>query len=372
MIKTKDQKVLRGNFSYSNHFLQEPKQNTAVRKGTHYYHYKIQNIQFILNHFPDPVFPRTISTQKTQGKQIIINDIHQIYNKFRESDFVDCRINAFPAINKVVPNFIFIDLDDDPHHNKQSLDEILKLTLENIKKRLDGTPTVLWTGSGYHIYQPLYCPSSLNDIEDFNGFDNTDNRFLRFEKDYLSDGNADKSNHPSIVSCMLRSPGTINSKHIDKKLNYNKSRAEVKIIQKWDGVRPSIRNQLGTFYSYLVTKKLDEERQRSSRYFSKNIVCSKIDWIESLLQIGLDDNRKYCIWRILVPYLANIKNLPEPEIYYILEQWLEKCGMKRKLDFNHKVTIRSDLKRVRNFKPISLNSLKSENSILYYRLMDKY
>jgi hypothetical protein len=32
-----------------------------------------------------------------------------------------------------------------------------------------------------------------------------------------------------------------------------------------------------------------------------------IRWIENLLQTPLDDYRKYVIWRILVPYLINIR-----------------------------------------------------------------
>jgi hypothetical protein len=46
-----------------------------------------------------------------------------------------------------------MDLD-----NKHSIniDEILENTLKNIKEKLDGSnPSVLWTRSGHHIYQPI-------------------------------------------------------------------------------------------------------------------------------------------------------------------------------------------------------------------------
>ena len=66
--------------------------------------------------------------------------------------------------------------------------------------------TVLWTGNGYHIYQPLDNSQRFEGLDDFKEFDNPDNRFLRFEKDALSNGYADKSNHPSLKSCLLRVP----------------------------------------------------------------------------------------------------------------------------------------------------------------------
>jgi hypothetical protein len=54
---------------------------------------------------------------------------------------------------------------------------------------------------------------------------------LRFSKRFLSFVKADKNNNPSLKSCLLRIPGSINSK-------YN---TEVKIIQKWNGHKPHIR-----------------------------------------------------------------------------------------------------------------------------------
>ena len=106
---------------------------------------------------------------------------------------------------------------DDIHKNI-SLDKILQITLSNIKKRLGGVPTVLQTGNGYHIYQPIDNPQRFEDMEDFKEFDNPDNRFLRFEKDYLSSGYADKANYPSLKSCLLRVPGSLNSKCLTKGL----------------------------------------------------------------------------------------------------------------------------------------------------------
>ena len=39
--------------------------------------------------------------------------------------------------------------------SKRKLDYILKETLKKIEKEINGFPTVLWIGDGYHIYQPI-------------------------------------------------------------------------------------------------------------------------------------------------------------------------------------------------------------------------
>jgi hypothetical protein len=41
-----------------------------------------------------------------------------------------------------------------------------------------------------------------------------------------------------------------------------------------------------------------------------------IKWIEKgILEHTLSDHRKYIIWRILSPYLLNVKKLPKEEAY---------------------------------------------------------
>ena len=38
-------------------------------------------------------------------------------------------------------------------------------------------PTVLYTGGGYHIYQPIYCPTALENVTEFRGLINHQNNF---------------------------------------------------------------------------------------------------------------------------------------------------------------------------------------------------
>ena len=90
-------------------------------------------------------------------------------------------------------------------------------------------------------------------LYEFSGFDRPSEQFLRFAKDYLSNGKADKQNNPSFKSCLLRIPGSINSKYDTK----------VKIVQKWNGLDFHIpREFIEEFRTYLIQKKIDEAKQR--------------------------------------------------------------------------------------------------------------
>ena len=74
-------------------------------------------LDFILNHFEEPLFPRTISTYRSEARQFEVFSKEEMIKAFEESDFLDCRVNAYSSyteykgINRQAPNFIFIDLD---------------------------------------------------------------------------------------------------------------------------------------------------------------------------------------------------------------------------------------------------------------------
>ncbi len=129
-----------------------------------------KDIDFILSHFDNyNLFPRKMMTAKSNG-QFTVYSRNEILERCIESDFIDCRINAYPEYIKwekydlirQTPNFIFIDLDlsnflkyKDP---KKILDSVLKNTLKNIQ------------GMGYEPSQrSRHSPSSYqqqhNDIK---------------------------------------------------------------------------------------------------------------------------------------------------------------------------------------------------------------
>jgi Primase X len=322
-------------------------------------------LDFILSHFPYLSFPRTISTFESQNKQIMVRSKEETLRRYEESNYIDCRINAFPSLKEGIswaPDFIFMDLDLTDFKSKRALDLALNKTLKNINERLNAHPTVLETGGGYHIYQPI-TGIEFEHYRDFNEFSdlNLFNEFLRFSKKFLSNGKADKQNNPSLKSCLLRIPNTINSKHQTK----------VSIIQKWDGCRPHIRLLIGDFHAYLIDKRDIELRNKLHSRNNIQTNANIIPWIEKLLETPIEDGRKYTIWKILCPYLVNIKNLDYDESYKILKLWLEKCNKLRELDFNSEKEIRTKLRYVKNFNPISIKALAIDNKYFYILLTQK-
>lgn len=221
-----------------------------------------KGLDFIINHFKEPLFPRAISTFQTQNRQVEAFNKENAFNLFEYSKFVDCKINAYPSyteykgINLQAPNFLFIDLDKSSFKTQRAHKSALNLTLKNIKEKMDGAhPTVLWSGNGYHIYQSLNAEFPLEQNETFSKFDQPSIQFLRFVEQYLSKHKSDPSHNPSFKSCMIRIPGSHNSKCILANGDYDND-AQVKIIQRWNGYRPKINLLLGSFYAYLVDQQI--------------------------------------------------------------------------------------------------------------------
>ena len=340
----------------------------------------IENLDFILVHLSDPLFPRNIMT-KALGYQKEVFNAEEALAYFRASNYEDCRINAYPAyteyrgINLTTPSFIMIDYDlKDFQQSQEKLAKTLRKTLDKIDKVLRGAkPTVLWTGGGYHVYQPIrgfileekdrfacYIDPNKKDLT---------SRFMQFAEDYLTNKKSDPQHRPSVRSCLIRIPGTINSK-------YNQ---EVTIVQKWDGLRPPIQYLLRDYRTWLVAEKindkLEEKKSRSNRN-SKNFGYGRTDtipWIEKLLQTPIADHRKYAIWRINMPYLFNIKKLSDSEVASILHTWLDSCAAVRQLDFNSKYLIRQNINNCKKhtYLPIGYNKLSSENQGLFNIISQK-
>lgn len=342
-----------------------------------------ENINFILSHFKDQkhLFPRNIMVSNTG--QFIVNDINEVFEMFEKAEFIDCKINAYPnflqykGINRTPPNFLFIDLDLNSDDIK-TLDKIKTNLLVKIKKKIKGHPTVLWTGGGYHIYLPIKFVLSdednptLESIDRFHKFipyidNDLTTEFMRFAEYYFSSNKSDSNHRPSIRSCLIRIPGTINPK-------YSKP---IRIIQKWDGITSPINYILKDFEIYLIQKRIDKLKDAKkkkknfynkdkhihelSRYFSSK----NIKWIEKLLVTPMEDNRKICLWLILIPYLLNIKKYSKEYSFQILMQWLDKCDQKRPLNFDSVKLLKNDLKGDKGYWPISKEKIKKERKELY-------
>jgi non-catalytic primase subunit PriX-like protein len=332
-----------------------------------------ENLDFILVHFANPLFPRNIMT-KALGHQKEVFDSQEAFSYFRASNYEDCRINAYPSyteyqgINLTAPSFIMIDLDLKDFQSQEMLDKTLYKTLSKINKVFrEAHPTVLWTGGGYHIYQPIHG-FVLEEIDRFACYKDPSkkdltSRFMQFAENYFTDKKSDSQHRPSVKSCLIRIPGTTNSKYNQK----------VEIVQSLDGVRPSIQYVLRDYRTWLVAQKINDKlkEKRSWSYKSSKSThhnrTSIIPWIEKLLQTPIEDHRKYSLWRIVFPYLFNIRKMSESEVDSIVRTWLDNCAKLRPLDFNPNYLIRQNVTNRSKYRylPISFEKLRTENNGLY-------
>jgi hypothetical protein len=182
-----------------------------------------EGLDFVLSHFEEPIFPRTISTKTTENKQVIVYSKEQALARFKAAKLLDCKISAYPkyvvykGINRQAPNLIFIDLDLDRFNSsKVQLDLALSKTLHNITNKLgyESNPTVLWSGHGYHIYQPVKA-LVLEQESRFAKFEQPSRRLIQFAEQHLSDYKSDPCHSftMSFNNCMLRVPGSYNAKN---------------------------------------------------------------------------------------------------------------------------------------------------------------
>ncbi len=340
-----------------------------------------EGIQLIFSHFEgrQQLFPRKMTTAFSNNCQFTVYTFDQILNECIKANFLDCRINAYPdlfysTIPTHAPNIIFIDIDlrKDLHHDKalKKLDTSKNNTIKTIKEKLDGcSPTILWTGNGYHIYivletRPLELIKELKELSK-----EPSKEFLKFAEVNFSNNKSDPNHNPSFQSLLLRIPFTFNSKCIRQDND-----SEVIIIQRFNSSKISQVNLpfLREFRLYLADKDLENKREtirRQNKIYNQQPVKDTRGplnhWIETLLNTPLKDNRKFCLWKIFVPYLLNIRKLTAAESTEILIEWLNACNDLEKLDFEPRTKIHSIVIGNKGYKPISYSRLQKENKILY-------
>jgi len=256
-----------------------------------------QGLDFILGHFEND-FPRTISTQRTQNRQVLIDSREQALRYYEESDYLDCRISAFSEGERyrLEPNLIFVDLDD-----RAAKNEVLAL----FHKTIGGIPTILDTGHGYAVIQPIQISPFQGVTYKTKDSEELSKLFLQWTERYLSNSKCDSANHPSLKSCMIRIPGSFNSK-----LGKN---GMVSIVCEWNKQRPTVENL--PFKKYL-----DDLIKREQCWTKRNSKLEKgeIKYIENLLKQKPQDGRQRIFAMILCPYLVNVKQLPLDQCESIL------------------------------------------------------
>jgi hypothetical protein len=349
-----------------------------------------EGIDFILSHFEkqQQLFPRKISTAFSYTRQFIVYNKEQILNECIKADFIDCRVNAYPVLennnyhadsNIQAPNLIFIDLDLEkslPYPKAIiRLEKSKNKSIKTIKERLIGCqPTILWTGNGYHIYividsRPLELIKELSELSQ-----KPSEEFLRYAEMTFSNKKRDYGHNPSFKSSLLRIPCTFNSKNLLANNEIDRQNTEVKIVQKFDNENVKSINirLLRDYQLWLADNDLMRKKKKNSRSQNKgcNIVdndelAKKYSWIEKLLQTPLPCFRRYCLYHILVPYLVNVRKLNLEKCYDVLKMWLEECNKLYKISFNMGSEIRTRLIAVKDYEPLSLYKLRTENADLY-------
>ena len=84
----------------------------------------VDGINALLNLFTlinQPLFPRNIMTASYSGFHRKFR--REMYNAFRQTDYHDCRISAYPPIRddaRLTPNLVLLDIDFDESYIKDS------------------------------------------------------------------------------------------------------------------------------------------------------------------------------------------------------------------------------------------------------------
>ena len=370
-----------------------------------------EGLDFILGHFEEPVWPRTISTKTTEGRQVLVYNKEEALARFKQSNYMDCRINAYPnyvefqGINRQPPNFIFIYIDTSTFKTERAFNMAINKTCRNIKQMFSGAaiPTIVLTGNGVHFYQPVKLVHNkayvLEEIDIFSEFvDHTDKnkdlstRFMRFAEEFFTGSKYDPAHRPSIRSCLVRVPYTLNSKCIGPETSEYIKDPEVRIIQRWDGQRPAINYILRDFRRWLIDDKIKEKLELQSRqkdlrrlrnkrsygyynnYNNSNSSSAYYNRLEKLLQTPIPDHRKFVCYWLLSRYLINIRHLGYEQAYAAMKNWLCKCNEAGRLSpspiaFN--TLIKNDIKDAQKSGklPVGEKLLKEMNEELYKILL---
>jgi hypothetical protein len=346
-----------------------------------------KGVDLLLAHFNaagQQIFPRKMATYLQYG--IMVRSKQDIMNACEKAGYIDCRINAYPyAVDSdidaglVAPTILFCDLDKKLFSTEEEFNQVLKETLDKIRETFGNDndklqPTVLWTGNGYHIYIVLNT-KQMNRYERLVQFcpHNTEvsKEFLRFAEWYLTSNRCDPEHAAtlSFKSCLLRIPGSFNSKCVDAPADVIEDNYQVKIIQESIGIG-EINNELLRHYRHrLINTKaaLYDKELNMRRYALKtSVIKEKFDrqkyfWIEKLIRTPINENRYFAVFRLIAPYYRRILKLSYEESEGKIREWLIACNnLSHVSNINNKVS--SALKNAHEFKPMNLDTLKAENA----------
>jgi hypothetical protein len=109
-----------------------------------------------------------------------------------------------------------LDLKDfETKKRKTVLERVLNKALQKITESIGGNPTVLWTCNDYHVYQPVsgFILEEYETFYEFTKYFDKDltSMFIQFAEESFTDYAADRLHNPTVKSCLVRIPGSLNS-----------------------------------------------------------------------------------------------------------------------------------------------------------------
>jgi|SRR5215217_4556957 len=301
-----------------------------------------EGLGFMLAHFQEPLWPRNVSTAATRNGQKVVHDKDRAILYFQGALRADCKLACYANYEAIAfsdpntptlkpkPTHLFIDLDLATFGgDRHKLELALRQTKRNIARQLNGAvPTILWSGGGFHLHQPL-DPDVVpiyEELSEFKRYQDSSIKFMRYAEQVLTGGKADRNHCVSFKSCMARLPGSRNSK-------YTGDVAEVKVVQPWDGIRarPPQQFMFTDFLIWLVQADLDaRERLHKMQRFNttKSHLMNNgagIAWIDRLLQLAIPDWRKTAVALVLAPYLLIIRRFSYEQAFHTIMEWAARC-----------------------------------------------
>jgi hypothetical protein len=224
----------------------------------------------ILSHLEKPVdgrFPWRIMTFLTQG-QVQVSSREEAIAMFKQSNLLDCRISAYPfpipelnGINAQIPNLFLSDLDKKSFKTDKLFRQALQRTLQNFDNKLHGAkPTVIFTGGGCHLLQPLDADIVLEAQDIFKEFAEPSRRLMQYAEMLMTDGKADPVHNNTVAfsNCMIRIPNSYNSKYVRRDGDIDLVRSKVRIVQLGSTYRPNIRYLLEGLWEHLIQLRNNE------------------------------------------------------------------------------------------------------------------
>jgi hypothetical protein len=357
----------------------------------------IQGIDILLDLFKQagqPLFPRNIATAYKNGSMCPIHSKEDIIDMCRLSRFEDCRLNAYPNVvdsdvmaDVIPPTILFFDIDRKLFPNNKDFEAVVRATKDKIKEILNVEPTlILWTGGGIHFYQVIRTSPIIRlDVRVLRFCTDlkteSAKEFLRFTEQFFTNEKCDPNHRPTIKTCLLRIPHTLNSGYEIIERGERKDEEVVILTNNVNtdrGIATINENLVREFKYYLsdmkvkqILKQEEEDRKQKlfvlrygtshSKFSLRDNAKEHYSYVEKLISTPIGENRYFAIWTLIAPYYRKILGLSYEETEKKLLEWMNKCNEIQPVK-NMKNKVYSSLYKAHEFNPWGINRIEEENA----------